>query len=167
MKREAVQEERQRGSKLQPKQEPNSVGGDGGGGGGCVGIGGVGGNVGGVGSVGSSSVGGGGGGEDVNPTSSVRDLTIDRIRDAEEMSEKGSGDNAIPYLKVGVNSCVPPEYKVKRPHLNHCANLNIILFPRVPFHIYVKWSTSSCINSSIMHDGCLTLSNCNAKIRSH
>ena len=73
MKREAVQEERQRGAKLQPKQENDNV----------------------------------------NPTSSVRDLTIDRIKEAEELSEQRPGDNSIPYLRVGPNSMVPPEYKVR------------------------------------------------------
>lgn len=70
MKREAVQEERQRGAKLQPKIE------------------------------------------DINPTNSVRDLTVERIIEAERISEERSGDNAIPYLRVGPNSMVPPEYKV-------------------------------------------------------
>lgn len=70
MKREAVQEERQRSAKLQPKIE------------------------------------------DVNSTSSVRDLTVERIMEAERISEERSGDNAIPYLRVGANSMVPPEYKV-------------------------------------------------------
>lgn len=73
MKREAVQEERQRGAKLQPKQQN----------------------------------------DDLNPTSSVRDLTVERIMDAEQISESRTGDNAIPYLRVGSNSMVPPEYKVR------------------------------------------------------
>lgn len=72
MKREAVQEERQRGAKLQPKQQN----------------------------------------DDLNPTSSVRDLTVDRIMEAEQISESRTGDNAIPYLRVGSNSMVPQEYKV-------------------------------------------------------
>lgn len=97
MKREAVQEERQRGAKLQPKQQQqqqqqqsNDVSG--------VNV------VGGIGNV---------TGEDANPTSSVCDLSIDRIKDAEELSESRAGDNAIPYLRVGPNSMVPQEYKVK------------------------------------------------------
>lgn len=95
MKREAVQEERQRGAKLQPKQnqqqqqQSNDVGG---------------GNV--VGGIGVIT------GDDTNPTSSVCDLSIDRIKDAEELSESRPGDNAIPYLRVGPNSMVPQEYKV-------------------------------------------------------
>lgn len=72
MKREAVQEERQRGAKLQPKQQN----------------------------------------DDLNPTSSVRDLTVDRIMEAEQISESRTGDNAIPYLRVGSTSMVPQEYKV-------------------------------------------------------
>jgi len=70
MKREAVQEERQRGAKTPSKTD------------------------------------------DLNPTSSVRDLTIERIMEAEQKSETRSGDNAIPYLRVGPNSMVPQEYKV-------------------------------------------------------
>lgn len=71
MKREAVQEERQRGAKMLPKQT-----------------------------------------DDLNPTSTVRDLTIERVMEAEQKSETRSGDNAIPYLRVGANSVVQPEYKV-------------------------------------------------------
>lgn len=101
MKREAVQEERQRGGgKLTPKKEPSSTGGNGGGGGPP----GSGGGVMGVSPVMID--------ESMNPTSSVRDLTIDRIMEAEEISESRTGDNAIPYLRVGPNSMVPPEYKV-------------------------------------------------------
>lgn len=76
MKREAVQEERQRGGKNQSmtgtpiKQE------------------------------------------EVNPTSSVWDLTMDKVLEAETKSELRSGDSAIPYLRVGSTSMVPPEYKV-------------------------------------------------------
>ncbi|XP_055706545.1 protein ultraspiracle isoform X2 [Phlebotomus papatasi] len=79
MKREAVQEERQRGAKLPTKQD------------------------------------------DLNPTSSVRDLTIERILEAEQKSE-ACGDNAIPYLRVGPNSMVPPEYKGAVSHLCQMAN---------------------------------------------
>uniref|UniRef100_A0A1L8DHL9 Nuclear receptor subfamily 2 group B member 4 n=1 Tax=Nyssomyia neivai TaxID=330878 RepID=A0A1L8DHL9_9DIPT len=79
MKREAVQEERQRGAKLPTKQD------------------------------------------DLNPTSSVRDLTIERILEAEQKSET-CGDNAIPYLRVGPSSMVPPEYKGAVSHLCQMAN---------------------------------------------
>ena len=84
MKREAVQEERQRGGKSQS----------------------------------SSSATGGPATpivktEDSNPTSSVWDLTIEKVLEAEQKSETRSGDNAIPYLRVGPNSLVPPEYKVR------------------------------------------------------
>lgn len=72
MKREAVQEERQRGAKL-PTNKQN---------------------------------------DEQNPTSSVRDLSIERIMEAEQKCEAGSGDKAIPYLRVGPNSMVPIEYKV-------------------------------------------------------
>lgn len=49
--------------------------------------------------------------DDLNPTSSVRDLNLERILDAEYKSEQ-SGDNEIPYLRVGPNALVPNEYKV-------------------------------------------------------
>ncbi|XP_058840549.1 protein ultraspiracle-like, partial [Topomyia yanbarensis] len=72
MKREAVQEERQRSSKFSIKVKN----------------------------------------EEINSTSSVRDVTIERIHEAELLSEQKSGDNAIPYLRVGSNSMIPPEFKV-------------------------------------------------------
>lgn len=89
MKREAVQEERQRGAKLPSKNE------------------------------------------DQNPTSSMRDLTIERIIDAEQKSEAKSGDNAIPYLRVGQNSMVPPNYKGAVSHL--CQMVNKQLFQLVQY----------------------------------
>lgn len=85
MKREAVQEERQRGGKSQSSS---------GGGGGA--------------SAGATTIKQ----EDSNPTSSVWDLTIDKVLEAEQKSEMRSGDSAIPYLRVGPNSMVPPEYRV-------------------------------------------------------
>lgn len=100
MKREAVQEERQRGAKLQPKQQN----------------------------------------DDLNPTSSVRDLTVERIMDAEQISESRTGDNAIPYLRVGSNSMVPPEYKVKFSSKSHFGSfLFRFVCYRVLFHICAKW----------------------------
>lgn len=72
MKREAVQEERQRGAKMLPKQA-----------------------------------------DDVSQTNPVRDLTIERLMEAEQKSETRTGDNAIPYLRVGPNSVVQAEYKVQ------------------------------------------------------
>lgn len=71
MKREAVQEERQRGAKMLPKQ-----------------------------------------GDDLSHASFVRDLTIERLMEAEQKAEARSGDNAIPYLRVAQNSVVQAEYKV-------------------------------------------------------
>lgn len=71
MKREAVQEERQRGAKMLPKQT-----------------------------------------EDLNQANPVRDLTIERLMEAEQKSEARVGDSAIPYLRVGTSSLVPTEYKV-------------------------------------------------------
>lgn len=127
MKREAVQEERQRGAKLLPKQT-----------------------------------------DDLNPTSSVRDLTIERVMEAEQKSETRSGDNAIPYLRVGANSVVQPEYKVSdgaraavdqnlmsdlmaRRNCQFDLSTNresfiIIITSRVPCHIFARWLTSNCIN---------------------
>lgn len=71
MKREAVQEERQRGAKILPKQN-----------------------------------------DDMAQANSVRDLTIERLMEAEQKSETRNGDNSIPYLRVGPNSLVQAEYKV-------------------------------------------------------
>ncbi|XP_055632347.1 protein ultraspiracle isoform X2 [Toxorhynchites rutilus septentrionalis] len=83
MKREAVQEERQRSSKFSIKSE------------------------------------------EINSTSSVRDVTIERIHEAEQLSEQKSGDNAIPYLRVGSNSMIPPEYKGAVSHLCQMVNKQI------------------------------------------
>jgi hypothetical protein len=42
----------------------------------------------------------------------ARDLTLERIVEAEQISELRSGDNAIPYLSVvGTNTMVPPEFR--------------------------------------------------------
>lgn len=72
MKREAVQEERSRGSKASSQASKA---------------------------------------EELFPTSTVKDLTVERILDAEQKSETENGDNAIPYLRVGTSSMVPNEYK--------------------------------------------------------
>lgn len=121
MKREAVQEERQRGAKMLPKQT-----------------------------------------DDVSQANPVRDLTIERLMEAEQKSENRGGDNAIPYLRVGPNSVVQSEYKViiqlcifSRIHFFQSFFLNhffqsfflqwfnnsfvSLSFHRVPFHICVKW----------------------------
>lgn len=111
MKREAVQEERQRGAKMLPKQT-----------------------------------------EELSQTNPVRDLTIERLMEAEQRSESRSGDNAIPYLKVGSSSVVPTEYKVHGNvsaltvcrWLGLCAFVHIFLSlydfgDRVPYRICVKW----------------------------
>ncbi|XP_058454985.1 protein ultraspiracle homolog isoform X2 [Malaya genurostris] len=85
MKREAVQEERQRSSKFSIKVKN----------------------------------------EEINSTSSVRDVTIERIHEAELLSEQKSGDNAIPYLRVGSNSMIPPEFKIPVSHLCQMVNKQI------------------------------------------
>lgn len=89
MKREAVQEERQRGSKQNAKVE------------------------------------------ELFPTSTVKDLTVERILDAEQKSESQNGDNAIPYLRVGSSSMVPPEYKGVVSHL--CQMVNKQIYQLVDF----------------------------------
>lgn len=82
MKREAVQEERQRGAKAQAKND------------------------------------------EMNPTSSVRDLTIERIMEAEYKNEQ-SGDKEIPYLRVGPNAMIQMEYKGAISHYCQIANKHI------------------------------------------
>ncbi|XP_040171646.1 protein ultraspiracle homolog isoform X2 [Anopheles arabiensis] len=83
MKREAVQEERQRSSKFSMKSE------------------------------------------EINSTSSVRDVVVDRFLEAEQIGEQKSGDNAIPYLRVGQNSMIPSEYKGAVSHLCQMVNKQI------------------------------------------
>lgn len=128
MKREAVQEERQRGGKNQSSA-----------------------------STAVSVVGGSTSlkqqqqqqQEETNPTSSVWDLTIDKVLEAEQKSELRSGDNAIPYLRVGPNSMVPPEYKVRIEGIGGVEvifNRNSYFFPRVPSPRSAKWRIGSCIS---------------------
>ncbi|KAH8317347.1 hypothetical protein KR074_004546 [Drosophila pseudoananassae] len=98
MKREAVQEERQRGAR-------NSTGRLSVGGGGGTGT---------PGSVGPSSVGGAGSGngsDDFMANNVSRDFTIERLMDAEQRAEAHSGDRALSFLRVGPNSTVQPDYK--------------------------------------------------------
>uniref|UniRef100_A0A2M4AJT5 Nuclear receptor subfamily 2 group B member 4 n=1 Tax=Anopheles triannulatus TaxID=58253 RepID=A0A2M4AJT5_9DIPT len=83
MKREAVQEERQRSSKFSIKSE------------------------------------------EINSTSQVREVVVDRFLEAEQLGEQKSGDNAIPYLRVGQNSMIPPEYKGAVSHLCQMVNKQI------------------------------------------
>ena len=89
MKREAVQEERQRGSKQNAKAD------------------------------------------ELFPTSTVKDLTIERILDSDQKSETQNGDNAIPYLRVGSSSMVPSEYKGPVSHL--CQIINKQIYQLVDF----------------------------------
>lgn len=91
MKREAVQEERQRGAKMLPKQT-----------------------------------------DDISQTNPVRDLTIERLMEAEQKSESRSGDNAIPYLRVGPSSVVQAEYKVS-------FHTSYILCSSMDQHIQIKY----------------------------
>lgn len=50
-------------------------------------------------------------------SSNIRDMTSERILEADQLVESKCGDNAIPYLRVGPSSMVPQEYKVS-PNLN-------------------------------------------------
>lgn len=104
MKREAVQEERHKGHK--------NFGGNGGGGGGGGGIGSLG------------NIGGRGGSDDLICTNLAKDLTLDRILDAEINSE-AKNDFAIPYIRVGQNSLIPNEYKGAVSHLCQMVNKQI------------------------------------------
>ncbi|XP_055382463.1 protein ultraspiracle isoform X2 [Condylostylus longicornis] len=70
--------------------------------------------------------------EDINSiTSSVRDLTIERIIDAEQQAEIISGDNAIPFLRVGPNSMVQNEFRGAVSHL--CQMVNKQLYQMVEY----------------------------------
>ncbi|CRK90076.1 CLUMA_CG003795, isoform A [Clunio marinus] len=97
MKREAVQEERQRGSKSQKNDDLNN-------------------------SSSSLFIGNG----------PARDLTLDRITEAETLSELKSGDNAIPYLRVlNTNTMVPPEFR--GPVSSICAMVNKNVYQVIDF----------------------------------
>jgi len=62
--------------------------------------------------------------EEICPTSSVKDLTLDRVLEAEVNSEN-KGDAAIPYIRVGQNSLIPAEYKGAVSHLCQMVNKQI------------------------------------------
>lgn len=110
MKREAVQEERQRGTRA-----ANARAGAGNGGASGVGV----------------TTLSGSGGEDFKPSSSLRDLTIERIIEAEQKAESLSGDNVLPFLRVGPNSMVQHDYKGAVSHL--CQMVNKQLFQMVEY----------------------------------
>ncbi|KAM7350076.1 retinoid X receptor ultraspiracle [Cochliomyia hominivorax] len=112
MKREAVQEERQRGTRAANARAGAGSGVGGGGGGGVNNVGGA-------------------GGEDFKPSSSLRDLTIERIIEAEQKAESLSGDNVLPFLRVGNNSMVQHDYKGAVSHL--CQMVNKQLFQMVEY----------------------------------
>uniref|UniRef100_A0A1A9VRP2 Nuclear receptor subfamily 2 group B member 4 n=3 Tax=Glossina TaxID=44049 RepID=A0A1A9VRP2_GLOAU len=96
MKREAVQEERQRGTRANSAR----------------------------GSSGTAS-------EDFKPSSSLRDLNIERIIEAEQKAEAMSGDNVMPFLRVGPNSMVQHDYKGAVSHL--CQMVNKQLYEMVEY----------------------------------
>lgn len=98
MKREAVQEERQRGAKMLPKQTES----------------------------------------DLNQANSVRDLTVERLMEAEQKSETRSGDNAIPYLRVGSNSEVQAEYKVCTLSYNSLLLRNFVKFSVCFLYMFIR-----------------------------
>ncbi|XP_030564804.1 protein ultraspiracle [Drosophila novamexicana] len=108
MKREAVQEERQRGART----STGRLGAAGGGGGGNAAGGGLAAGGGGIGIGSSGGVGGTNSASDDFMTNSVsRDFTIERLLDAEQRAEAHSGDRALTFLRVGPNSTVQPDYK--------------------------------------------------------
>lgn len=59
---------------------------------------------------------------EVWPSSSVKDLTLERIMEAELKSDETKGESAIPYIRVGPNSLIPPEYKGAVSHLCQMVN---------------------------------------------
>lgn len=63
--------------------------------------------------------------EEICSTSLVKDLTLDRILEAEINSENRGQDAAIPYIRVGQNSLIPGEYKGAVSHLCQMVNKQI------------------------------------------
>lgn len=127
MKREAVQEERQRGARNAAgrlsasgggSSGPGSVGGSssqGGGGGGGV----------------SGGMGSGNGSDDFMTNSVSRDFSIERIIEAEQRAETQCGDRALTFLRVGPYSTVQPDYKGAVSAL--CQVVNKQLFQMVEY----------------------------------
>lgn len=109
MKREAVQEERSRGSKSSSHATKQ---------------------------------------EELFPTSTVKDLTVERILDAEKQSETQNGDNSIPYLRVGTSSMVPTEYKGPVSHL--CQMVNRQIYQLVDFAKRLPHFTSLQTKDQVM-----------------
>ncbi|XP_034119523.1 protein ultraspiracle [Drosophila albomicans] len=114
MKREAVQEERQRGARSSAARNSAGSGNATGLGGGPVG--GASGNSSG-GNLSGSNLGSGGGSnlggasDEFMANNVSRDFTIERLLDAEQRAETHSGDQALAFLRVGPNSTVQPDYK--------------------------------------------------------
>lgn len=61
----------------------------------------------------------------------MKDLTVERILDADVKSETQNGDTAIPYLRVGSSSMIPQEYKGPVSHL--CQMVNKQIYQLVDF----------------------------------
>lgn len=95
MKREAVQEERQRSAKLQQKTNFANLQNE---------------------ELSQSSN---------SFSSNIRDMTSERILEVDQLIESKSGDNAIPYLRVGPNSMVPQEYKGPVSHICQMVNKKV------------------------------------------
>lgn len=60
--------------------------------------------------------------EEICPTSTVKDLTMERILEAETISEENKGENAMAYIRVGLNSLIPQNYSVPVGHMCQIAN---------------------------------------------
>lgn len=58
---------------------------------------------------------------------SVRDLTVERMLEAEYKSDQ-CGDNEIPFLRVEPNALVPPEYKVSVNELPLSTYIELLTF---------------------------------------
>lgn len=134
MKREAVQEERQRGSRSSSGRSGAGSGSsatNSGGGGGLHST--LSGSVsgGGVGGVGGGSGGSGSGSEDFKPSSLLRDMSIERLLEAEQVADNLVGDHILPFLRVGPNSMVQHDYKGAVSHL--CQMVNKQLFEMVEY----------------------------------
>lgn len=106
MKREAVQEERQRGARASTGRLNAGAGGNASGGGGVGGA-----NSGGGVGAGSGIGGPGSASDDFMPNNVSRDFTIERLMDAEQRAEANSGDRALLFLCVGPQSTVQSDYK--------------------------------------------------------
>ncbi|XP_063699236.1 protein ultraspiracle homolog [Culicoides brevitarsis] len=86
--------------------------------------------------------------DEICPTSTVKDLTMERILEAENISEENKGEHAMPYIRVGQNSLIPPNYA--GPVNSMCQIANKALERIIDFARRVPHFTDLCKEDQIL-----------------